>query len=236
MHPDWTPPHFLRTDDHIMQSPDVGLAGDLFQLAIYRSPNCEPIISQEVWRRGLAAALLCEVDLIGRLEIKDKRVHAVDLESRAADWLQMKTLTKIRHTDISTVADWILALSYKAEHEVAERLELLNLVHREKIRKLISRQPAVAYRPMQGHVLDLPAIRLSHHVMRLIPFNSWHDVALLALVDAVGLTNEVFFTAEDVHRRWIQRNAEIILQDERLCAIIAEATRLIDTALVTHRA
>jgi hypothetical protein len=152
---------------------------------------------------GLAAALLGELILEGRIGIADGDLIILDrhppADSLAHDILDL-LIAQQRHREVRT---WLAFLSQDAEIRVGERLVRLGAVDLITRRRMLSTE--VVYMPNSPEQRNAAAwapARLANLLVRGIEL-SLTDRVLVGLVAATGLTRHVLYDFE-MHRQAFQ--------------------------------
>ena len=125
----------------------LNLAEELFLLALDDDSGWITAPAQDALRYGLAAALLADLALAGKVTVTDQRVNLVE-SSPAGDELLDEVLKRLAASDKPRkVKYWINALSFrKLPKQIAERLVARGVL-REEERRYLWVMPYAAFPP-----------------------------------------------------------------------------------------
>ncbi len=141
---------------------------------------------------GLAAGLLGELILSGRITVSDGLVIVLDRRP-PADALAHTVLDQLigepQHQAIRT---WLSFLARTGVTSVGERLARAGVLRRQETRRLL--RTSLSYLPVDLNATAWPATRLRTLLERPDP-PTVPDALLLGLVSATGLTREVLWSA-----------------------------------------
>lgn len=154
---------------------------------------------------GLAAALLGELMLAGRITIVDSVLRVVDRQP-PGDALAHTTLDHlVGERDQHPVRVWLQFLSAHACEDVADRLWRAGVVRRQQTRRRWHRE--TIYPPVDANVAHGPTARMVAVLDRRQPA-TWDDAALTGLVYATGLHTHVLWTAGPEARETLRHLVE----------------------------
>lgn len=183
---------------HLFQGGDGVLADDYFLIA-HEDRTGRSRLHPRATGIGLAAALLGELILEGRIGIEDGDVFILDrhppVDSLTHNILDL-LIAQPQHRDMRT---WLAYLSQDAAIQVGERLIRAGAVEPVTRRRMLSTQ--TLYMPntaAQRNAAAWAPARLANLLVRGVPM-SMSDRALIGLVAATGLTRFVLFDFE-LHR------------------------------------
>jgi hypothetical protein len=176
-----------------------GVLADQFFLIAHEDRTGRSRLHPRATGLGLAAALLGELMLDGRIRIIDDDLHVVSrqppVDVLAHDILDL-LIAQPQHRDVRT---WLAYLSQDAAARVGERLMRFGAVESVTRRKMLSTQ--TLYKPnneAQRNAAAWAPARLANLLVRGIEM-SVSDRLLLGLVAATGLTRYVLWDFE-THR------------------------------------
>lgn len=168
------------------------LADELFCIA-HEDRTGRAKLHPRVAGLGLAAALLGELVLYGRVDIRDGAIYVVRRDP-PGDALSHATLAHLvaqpQHRDVRT---WLAFLAETATDAVAQRLALAGLWRREAHRRL--GRTRVGYLPTDSNAVAWRPIRLARLLTSAEPVSE-PDAMLAGLVGITGLAGDVLWQSE----------------------------------------
>ncbi len=212
--------------------PQLPLADDLF-LTAHDTVKGKCLLSPATLGLGLAAALLGELILWRRIDLRDGALTLID-DRPTADAAVTAVLEQIqREPQYRQVRDWIAFLATgSAADLVARRLGRAGLVQRQERRGL--RGTKVLYVPADSMTAGWPGSRIRTAIGRgdLLDIP---DLVLAGLVLATGLDQYVFVTL-DTHERGqlfdqLRRRLPAMLQE-----LVGHAEAAVGDAVMARRA
>src|ERR1700755_1297126 len=117
------------------------LATDLWMLC-HDTLDRRPLAHPSIVRSALAAALLGELLLTGRIDVDDGALRPLS-GPPPDDWLSHRVLDQLRNARQLSVRTWVQASAQTAYDAVAERLVRLHLVRPAEQRRLLVRREVV---------------------------------------------------------------------------------------------
>jgi hypothetical protein len=216
----------------VASPPQLPLADDLF-LTAHDTVKGKCLLSPATLGLGLAAALLGELILWRRIDLRDGALTLID-DRPTADAAVTAVLEQIqREPQYRQVRDWIAFLATgSAADLVARRLGRAGLVQRQERRGL--RGTKVLYVPADSMTAGWPGSRIRTAIGRgdLLDIP---DLVLAGLVLATGLDQYVFVTL-DTHERGqlfdqLRRRLPAMLQE-----LVGHAEAAVGDAVMARRA
>ena len=212
--------------------PQLPLADDLF-LSAHDSVKGKSILSPATLGLGLAAALIGELILWRRADLKDGLITIVD-DRPTTDPASTAVLEQlIKEAQHRQIREWIAFLSTGVATDlVARRLARSGLVHRQEKRGLLSTK--VTYVPVDTSTAGWPGSRIRTLVGRgeLLDIP---DLVFSGLVLATGLDQQIFFTLDARERGHLfdqlRRRLPAMLQE-----LVAHAEAAVGDAVMARRA
>ncbi len=212
--------------------PQLPLADDLF-LTAHDTVKGKCLLSPATLGLGLAAALLGELILWRRIDLRDGALTLID-DRPTADAAVTAVLEQIqREPQYRQVRDWIAFLATgSAADLVARRLGRAGLVQRQERRGL--RGTKVLYVPADSMTAGWPGSRIRTAIGRGDVLDV-PDLVLAGLVLATGLDQYVFVTL-DTHERGqlfdqLRRRLPAMLQE-----LVGHAEAAVGDAVMARRA
>jgi hypothetical protein len=182
---------------------------------------------------GLAAALLGELVLFGRVEITGLGEVAVRDRMPPPDALARQVLalllTQPQRRDVRT---WLAYLASTGVGPVAQRLVAAGLWRREEYRRL--GRTRVSYLPVDPDAVCWRAVRLAGLLASAEPL-ALPDVVLAGLVALTGLTEAVFWQPEDRAPALARAASEVGLLPGPLLHLLAHTEAALGDAVLTPR-
>ncbi|WBB82344.1 GPP34 family phosphoprotein [Micromonospora sp. WMMD882] len=171
---------------------------DEFFLIVHDDSRGRPRLNPTATGLGLAAGLLGELVLTGRVTVSDGRLSVLDRRP-PADALAGTVLAQLvgesRHRLLRT---WLVFLARTAADAVGERLSRAGVVRRQERRGVL--RASVSYVAVDRNALAWPGARLLALLERPDP-PTVPDALLCGLVAATGLTRVVLWDADPRARR-----------------------------------
>ena len=165
------------------------LADELFCIA-HDDRTGRPRLHPRVTGLGLAAALLGELVLFGRVDIADGGVYVVHRDP-PADALAHATMAQLlaqpQHRDVRT---WLAFLAETALDAVAQRLVLAGVWQQTEHRRFA--RTRVSYLPVDANQVVWRSVRLARLLTAVEPIGE-PDAMLAGLVAVTGLADEVLW-------------------------------------------
>ncbi|MEV7228803.1 GPP34 family phosphoprotein [Polymorphospora sp. NPDC051019] len=206
------------------------LLADEFFLIVHDDATGKPRLNPGATGIGLAAALLGELLLFGRITVESGELTIVDRRP-PPDALAHTVLDQLageaQHRQIRL---WIDFLRHGAAGSVGERLARSGVVRRHEFRRLL--RTTTAYLPVDINAAAWPATRLRALVDRGEAADQ-ADLALLGLVGATNLTREVLWHGRSEAQRLVDR----LLTDltPPLRELVAHTEAAVGAAVLSHR-
>ncbi|WDZ82135.1 GOLPH3/VPS74 family protein [Micromonospora cathayae] len=174
------------------------LIADEFFLIAHDDSRGRPRLNPTATGLGLAAGLLGELILTGRITVAGGRVSVLDRRP-PGDALAGTVLAQLtRAGQHPAVRTWLGLLARTAATAVGERLSRTGVIRRQEKRGLL--RTTVSYVATDRNALAWPATRLLALLDRPQP-PTVPDALLIGLVSATGLTREVLWDADPRARR-----------------------------------
>ena len=215
-----------------MATIQLPLADDLY-LCAHDSSRGRCLLTPATLGLGLSAALLGELVLWRRLDLRDNHMTVID-DRGTGDPATTAVLDQLmRESHHRRLRDWIAFLATGVATELVERrLARAGLVRREEKRGLLGTK--VAFVPADSMVAGWPATRIRTFIGRgeLLDVS---DLVLAGLILATGLDQHVFITLDARGREQLfdqfRRRLPAMLQD-----LVAHAEAAVGDAVMARRA
>jgi hypothetical protein len=216
----------------VASAPQLPLADDLF-LAAHDTSRGKSLLSPATLGLGLAAALLGELILWRRMDLRDGRIAVVD-DRPTTDPATTAVLEQImKEAQHRQVRDWIAFLATGVATDlVARRLVRTGLVQRQERRGLLGTK--VAFVPVDSSTAGWPGSRVRVAIGRgeLLDVP---DLMLTGLILATGLDQHVFVTLDARDRGQmfdqLRRRLPAMLQE-----LVGHAEAAVGDAVMARRA
>ncbi|MEV4641848.1 GPP34 family phosphoprotein [Actinoplanes sp. NPDC049548] len=180
-----------------MSSSQLPLADDLY-LAAHDSPRGRCVLTPATLGLGLAAALLAELVLWRRLDLRDDHVVVIDDEPTPDPATAAVLGQLLREPHHRRIRDWISFLATGVATDLVERrLARAGLVHRKEKRGLLGVK--VRFVPVDSSTAGWPGTRIRISATRGELLDT-SDLVLTGLVLATGLDQHVLVTLEAAER------------------------------------
>lgn len=207
------------------------LLADEFFLTAHDEETGKPRQHPRVVSFGLAAGLLAELMLVGRITTHQGAVVVIKREP-PSDALAHTVLDHlIAERQPHPPRTWLTYLAQSAVERVAARLERTGDVARVETRRLLRSE--ARWVPTDKTVAATPSAVLRHQLQYEKPLEL-PDAVLAGLVDASGLDQSVLWgmTARTMqYRDWCVANLPVPLRE-----LLAETKAAVGNAVLTHRA
>jgi len=208
------------------------LADDYFCIAVDEHSG-RPRASSRVTGFGLAAALLAELVLSGRLEIQADQVRAIDVEPPAdalSGWVHGQMVSHPQHRTLQT---WLEFLGPPALDAVGRRLAGKQIVQIAAQRRRLRREE-VLYRALDHNAVVVPGIRIANRLSAGEPMEP-RDVMCLALCAATGLVKHVLWDPQQ-HRDALAAVPAVLARlPGPLTSLRKQLEVVVGTAVLTNR-
>ena len=206
------------------------LLADEFFLITVDDRTGRPRLAPKTTGLGLAAALLGELTMFGKITVQDDRLFIVD-RSPPHDALAHTTLDHlVAEPHHRLVRTWLSFLSHTAYESVAQRLFRAGHVRRETTRRLLRAQ--VVYVPVDGNAAAWPWARLSTR-LRAGAHLDYPDVFLAGLATATGLERQLLDGGGVEAARYL---ADLVAAlPPPLHALVAHTHAAVGDAVLSHR-
>lgn len=205
------------------------LADELFCIA-HDDRTGRARLTPRVLGLGLAAGLLSELVLFGRLDIGDRGVRVLSggppADALAHSMLEL-LVAQPQHRDVRT---WLAFLAETAVDSVANRMMLTGVWRREEHRRL--GRTRVSYLPVDASVVAWRAVRLTRLLGSPVGLVE-PDAILAGLVSAVGLTEVVLWHPDDRERGKQRIAAEVNRLWRPLYRLLAFTEAAVGDAVLT---
>ncbi|BCJ67750.1 GOLPH3/VPS74 family protein [Polymorphospora rubra] len=206
------------------------LLADEFFLIAHDDATGKPRLNPGTAGIGLAAALLGELLLFGRITLDSAELTIVDRRP-PPDALAHTVLDQLageaQHRQIRL---WIDFLRYGAAESVGERLARSGAVRRHEYRRML--RTTTAYLPVDINAAAWPGTRLRALVDRDEPADQ-PDLTLLGLVGATNLTREVLWHGRSEAQRRIDQLLTNLAPPLR--ELVAHTEAAVGAAVLSHR-
>jgi hypothetical protein len=216
----------------VASAPQLPLADDLF-LAAHDTSRGKSLLSPATLGLGLAAALLAELILWRRMDLRDGLITVVD-DRPTTDPATTAVLDQLmKEAQHRRIRDWIAFLATGVATDlVARRLTRSGLAQRQEKRGLLGTK--VAYVPVDSSTAGWPGSRVRVAVGRgeLLDVP---DLVLAGLILATGLDQHVFVTIDARDRGLLfdqlRRRLPAMLQE-----LVGHAEAAVGDAVMARRA
>lgn len=180
---------------------------------------------------GLAAGLLAELMLCGRLTVRSDTVRVVSAQP-PPDALSHTVLDHVAsEQQPHGLTTWLTFLAYQAASQVAQRLERAGLLERQQARRLLRTESV--WVPTDMSAAAWPGTRLRMLLQREQRLEL-ADVVLAGLVDAVGLSPQVLWDASS--RTVEYRDYLLSTLPDQLRELLSHTSAAVSKAVFAHRA
>ena len=205
------------------------LADDFFLMAHEQSTG-KPRLPERITGLGLAGALLAELALAGRIELRESAMAVLDSTARE-DPLSDRVLEFLKQEHHPT-RTWLAFFGQSAHEEVGERLAAGGLVVRAQRRRpwqggrWVPTSPEVAVRPTA--LLCTQLIRGQDLAER--------DLVLIGLLRATGLDQPVLWEVRQTAPEALARATRSLGSlDASLTELITQTEAAVGSAIAAHR-
>lgn len=219
----------MRSVTKEQPSPIGRLADDLFLMAHEESTG-KPRLPERIAGLGLAAALLGELALAGRVELGDGVVTVLDSAARD-DALCGRVLEFLKQEQHPT-RTWLAFFGQSAYTEVGRRLVADGLLTREP-----RRRPWQGGRwvPVAPEVAVRPTALLCTQLIRGQDLGD-RDLALIGLLRATGLDQPVLWEVRQAAPEALRRAMRLLgFLGASLTELITQTEAAVGSAIATHR-
>jgi hypothetical protein len=208
------------------------LADDYFCIAVDEHSG-RPRASPRVTGFGLAAALLAELVLSGRLEIQADQVHPIDGNPPAdalSGWVHGQMVSHPQHCAPQT---WLEFLGPRAVDAVARRLASKQIVQVVAQRRRLRREEVI-YPALDHTAVVVPGIRIANRLSAGEPLEP-RDMMCLALCAATGLVKHVLWDPQQ-HRDALGAVPDVLARlPGPLISLRKQLEVVVGTAVLTNR-
>jgi hypothetical protein len=207
----------------------LNLAEELFLLALDDDEGWIAAPAQNTLRYGLAAALLADLALRGKVVIEDRRVRLLDATPVGDDELLDWAFKRITAADkLFKVKHWINALGFrKLPKQIAQRLVTYNILREVEQRYVWVNSYAA------DPQTDAPAKYWIKQALRSMVLTTAkterHSVVLLSLLQGCRLLNLVFTRDE---RKAASKRVDELVKGEDFGAAVAQTLADIEAATI----
>lgn len=163
------------------------LADEFFRLA-HNDRTGRPLLSDGALGLGLAAALLGELAMVGRLTAGDGMIYVLDRHP-TEDPLSHAVLDHLAtESEVRDIRTWLAFVGRTAVASVGQRMQRAGAVRPQVSRRLFKQ--ATIYVPIDQNAAAAPWARLSTQLRRQEPMNT-EDAFLAGLAAATGMAGHI---------------------------------------------
>jgi hypothetical protein len=206
--------------------------GDEFFLSAHRDYDGRPRLSQSALTLGLAAALLAELAMHGRIRISPRKLELTVVNPEPPpDATAHAVLDQLdAEPSVADLTTWLLFLGRTSHQRVAERL-----VRARMVREVGGGPPwrrVCLYPPIDPNDALFPAVRVAGLALRRQPFDP-PDAVLVGLAAATGLDRHMLQDVDNAGRQHLRAEVEKLPQP--LWCLLAETKTAVGSAVLNRR-
>jgi hypothetical protein len=181
---------------------------------------------------GTAAALLAELVLADHIHVQDNRFEVARAYRQASSPAATAMMNSIIAEPYHTVPTWLSYFAQTSTDIVVDRLIVLGFMKVEESRGLLRNK--ASYGVTDRAALTWRSVRIAR-VIHDRDLRTWEDLALIGLLIATGLIDNVLWNADPDDRESLRVLLANLNNEPTLHAIITQVEALIAAAVLAQR-